>query len=440
MTQMTQMTRDQALDGILDRAPVGLPVGLRRAFWALGVLGLLALFAGLALGRPAWSAQALLVATLVLAGVSQAGIVWSAIIQITNARWGRSFRRLMELGLVGAPLALLGLVVLFATSGAWAPFAHLHLEGGKGVWLSLPFWAVRNLAGVLLLFGLSLVYFYHCVRPDLGLASERGKPYPGWLATRWTRDWLGAEQEIARATRKRDVLAPILCLAYAVVYSLLAFDLVMALDVQWYSTLFGAYHFIGNVYLALAIVILWSVALKRRLGPGEFFSAKHLGILGALLFAFAFLHGDFFWSQFLTIYYGHLPEETEYLVMRTLDPALPYAPLAWAVLVGFFGIPFVTLLFRAVKWVPARLASVAGVVLVSLIGERFLTAAPPLLGLEAGAAAAEMWIPLGLAVLASLGFLGLAGLGVGFLLGRLPAMALSDPLLLESLKDTEDRR
>jgi len=38
-----------------------------------------------------------------------------------------------------------------------------------------------------------------------------------------------------------------------------------------------------------------------------------------LLFAFCLLNIDFFWSQFLTIWYANLPEETFYLIERTID-------------------------------------------------------------------------------------------------------------------------
>ena len=431
--------RDEVVGQVLELGPLGLTPGLRKLFWGLGILGLFAIATGWIVGQPAWSWSALLVATLVVAGVAQVGVIWSAVFEITNARWGRSFRRFLELSLAAAPVALAALVMLMATSAWWAPFAGQHFEGGKGVWLSLPFWAVRNVAGVLLLFVLSFVYLYHCLRPDLGLAASLGKAYPGRLAAWLARGFGEPEVEIAHAARKRAVLAPILCIVYAVVYSMVGFDLVMAMDIWWYSTLFGAYHFIGNVYLGLAVAILMAVFLRTRLKQRRFFSPKHFGIIGSCLFAFCFLMGDFFWSQFLTIYYGDLPEETPYLVMRTMDEAYPYHHLAWAVLIGFFAIPFIALIFRAIKWVPSRLAVIAGVVLLAMIAERFLTAAPPLLQLEEGSGLADLLPPLLLTFLASFGLLALGGLLAGKLAESVPLLPIGDPLLVDSLKDDEER-
>jgi hypothetical protein len=433
------MNRTQVVADVLAQGPIRLSGAMRAVFVVLALAGLGGIASGWIMGRPAWSFEALLVATLVMAGLSQVGIVWSAVIQITNARWGRSYRRIMELTLMGAPVTLAGLVILFATSSQWAPFAGQHLEGGKGLWLSVPFWALRNGIAVAGLFALSGYYLYHCMRPDLGLAKEQGREYPGGLGAWMIREWKGAETEIARSTRIRTWLAPVLCIAYALVYTMVGFDLVMALDVYWYSTLFGAYHFIGNVYMGLAFTILLAAVMRRRIEPEGFFSAKHFGILGAMLFAFCFLLGDFFWSQFLTIYYGNLPEETEYVLLRTMNPDYPWRYLAWATLAGFFGIPFVALLFRAVKWVPARVAPVAILILLAMIAERFLTTAPPILGLEPGAGIWDMLVPLGLALLACLGFVAMGGLFYGWLMKQGPMLPISDPLLMESLKDNEDR-
>ncbi len=432
--------RDEVVRGVLRKGPVELPGGLRKAFWVLGGLGLVSIGLGLAIGRPAWSVVALLVASLVVLGVAQAGVIWSAVFEMTNSRWGRSYRRVLELSLAAAPVGLLGLLVLLATSVWWAPFADLHLHGSKAIWLSLPFWAIRNFVGVAGLFGLSLVYLYHCLRPDVGLAAHRDSPYADGRLARWVgRNFGDPEVEAAHSARRRAVLAPILCIGFAGVYSMVGFDLIMALDVYWYSTLFGAYHFIGDVYLGLAVGILAVVALKGPIGQPRFFSAKHFGIIGSMLFAFCFLMGDFFWSQFLTIHYGNLSEETPYLVLRTVDTDFPYHVLGWAVLIGFFGIPFVTLIFRAVKWVAGRLAVIAGVVVLAMIAEHFLTVAPPLLKLEPGAPAGAMWGPLALTVVGSIGLLALGGLLYARWLPQVPPLPIGDGLLVDSLKDEEER-
>ena len=45
-------------------------------------------------------------------------------------------------------------------------------------------------------------------------------------------------------------------LAFALVLSLIGYDLVMATDPHWYSTLFGAYAFIKAFYIGLGALVM----------------------------------------------------------------------------------------------------------------------------------------------------------------------------------------
>ena len=56
-----------------------------------------------------------------------------------------------------------------------------------------------------------------------------------------------------------------------------------------------------------------------------------------------------------------------------------------------------------------------------------------------GAGLGAMLGPLVLTFLVTGGFIAAGGLLYGWLMGRVPMLPLSDPLLLESLKDTEER-
>ena len=82
-----------------------------------------------------------------------------------------------------------------------------------------------------------------------------------------------------------------------------------------------------------------------------------------------------FWSQYLVIWYGDLPEETEFIAHR-MNGA--WAPLAWTVFALVFVIPFVVLLSRAVKTSPRGLTAIACVGLVGLWLERFILVSPSL--------------------------------------------------------------
>ncbi len=151
--------------------------------------------------------------------------------------------------------------------------------------------------------------------------------------------------------------------------------------------------------------------------------------LGKLTFGFAIFTGYLFYAQLLVIWYGNLPEETKFVILRTkLDP---WKPWAWAVLFMIFVIPFLTLLSRKIKIKRIPMMIITVMVLVGLWMERFLLVVPSLWEARPG-------IPFGmLEVLVSAGFFGLVWLCITVFLSRVPIVPVSDPLFHKFLQQEE---
>ena len=221
------------------------------------------------------------------------------------------------------------------------------------------------------------------------------------------------------------VFSPILGILYALVLTLIGFDLVMSLSPHWHSTLFGAYYFVGSFYSALAALAVLSFFAVRKGDLKEFIQPKHFHDLGKLLLAFCLVTGDFFYSQFLVIWYGNLPFETRYVLLRIRES--PWDLFAWTVLLIAFAMPFAVLLSRKVKTKPLPMMVLGAVILVGMWLERFLLVVPSLWK--------ESAIPLGLTeLLITAGFFGIMGLCVLFFLQRFPVLPVGDPLFRESLR------
>lgn len=367
--------------------------------WVAMALGcacfLWALFSGES--QRAW--QAYLVNLVFWLGVCAGSVTLVAIMNMTSARWGRPLKRLAEAGVAVLPglwILLLGLYLGHGELYCWAR-EPVH---GKELWLSATFVFGRDalLLGVFLAVAWALVQM--SLRGDLEFmsGSEKG------LESRW---------------RWQAVLSPVLGILYGVGMSVLAWDLIMSLDPHWVSTLFGAYYFMGSLYTGIAWIAVLSSLLHKR---GEFqgkLGASQFHDLGKLLLAFCLVTGDFFYSQFLVIWYGNIPEETKYVILRVRT--WPWNPLAWGVLIGCFGIPFVALLSRRLKQKPAMLGALGGLILLGMWFERLLLVAPSV-SLGSG-------LPLGLVELGiALGFLGLVGLLVSRFLSKVPWLPVGDPL------------
>ncbi len=394
-----------------------LPLGARRFLLGLAALGGVAFLIGLALdGTRAW--QALLVNFLFFGGLAQAGVVLSCILQVTSARWGRPLKRIAEATVAFLPVAFVLLLVLLAGTAAWAPWVHHPVEA-KAPWLNIPFFVTRELLAFLVLGGFSLRYVYRSLRPDIGMLHESGERPATGVAARLIAGWRGIDSERAIGQRRQSRWAVAVLVAYGWVFTLIAFDFVMALDPHWFSTLLGGYYFIGNLLIGLAFLAGVTAVGRRRLGIAGYVGRHQLHDLGKLLFGFCILWAYLFWSQYLVIWYGDLAEETEFLYHRMHGA---WQPVAWTVFALAFAVPFVVLLSRAVKtWAPG-LTAVAAVVFAGMWLERFILVAPSLWHGEG--------VPLGLLeVLVTAGVLSLFVVAYTTFLDIFPTLPVSDPRL-----------
>ncbi|RJO65952.1 MAG: hypothetical protein C4523_14790 [Myxococcales bacterium] len=422
------MSREQLIQAVLDATPREAPKSAKAAGLTMVVLGLV----GLGLAATSMKGTlvvALYVSTVLMLGLGVFGAVLSAIFQLTGARWGRSYRRLAEAGVVFMPLGVLLLLVVLATAGRYLPWAHAHhLTGGKHVWLTRPFWDLRVLAFVVVANALGLRFVYLSLRRDFCVAGV-GERFKGKLAAFLSRDIRDPAAETARCEAGLTFLAPIMALAYAFCFTFLAFDLIMALEYDWFSTLFGAWYFIGHLFSGVALLAIVSILLRERLPLAPFMTDLRQRDLATLLFAFVLVNTDFFWSQYLTIWYGNLPEETHYLINRTREGS-PYAPFSNLALYCFFAIPFAALLFRKVKQSGALLPAVAAVVALGVFLARFLEIAPPLLHLEPDAGAGAVAMPLAATLLVYIGCLGAGYLFLQRFLTQAPILPIGDEIFI----------
>jgi|TARA_B100002003_G_scaffold142699_2_gene132087 hypothetical protein len=400
---------------------VGTPVvsdGTRRLYLGAGLVGAAAFLYGVFLGDSIRAWQSLLVNFLFFGGLAQAGVVLSAIMQVTTSRWGRALKRTAEATSAFLPVAFLLLLVLLAGVSAWAPWVHDPVEA-KQAWLNIPFFVTRQILGFLLLSGISLLYVYRSVRPDLGMLDQSGEHTANGFARRLIAGWRGIHEEREIAQRAQSRLAPAVLIAYGWIFTLVAFDFFMSLDPHWFSTLAGGYYFIGNLFIGLAFLAVVAVWARERLQLTEYLGPHQLHDVGKLLFGFCILWAYMFWSQYLVIWFGDLPEETEFIYHR-MNGA--WAPLAWTVFAMAFVIPFVVLLSRAVKTSPRGLTAIACVGLVGMWLERFILVSPSLWHGEG--------VPLGvIELLVTAGVLGLFAWCYTTFLQTLPVLPLADPRL-----------
>ncbi|MEE9213414.1 MAG: hypothetical protein V3U54_01290, partial [Thermodesulfobacteriota bacterium] len=180
----------------------------------------------------AW--QIFLVNFIFWTGISQAGIIISCILRITDARWARPYLRIAESFGAFTLISFILLIVLFLGKDYILPYATHHYHYPKDVWLNINFVMARDIGGFLILIILSMFYLYFSLRQDLGGLQGRLSGLAAWIASGWK-----GEEDKKRCWKNLRKFAPIILGVYALTLSLFAWDLMMSLDPYWLSTLFG---------------------------------------------------------------------------------------------------------------------------------------------------------------------------------------------------------
>jgi hypothetical protein len=406
-------------------SPRPIPRALLGASGGLAVLGVIAFLAGLASDADtAW--RAFHVNYLFFGTLAQGALVVACTFVIVGARWPGPVRRLAEALGAWAPISfVLFLIGFLGRESIYGSWLH-HPPDAKQAWLNPTrlFWMDAAILGALA--ALSIAFLYASLRPTLRGAAESAQGPARALFQRWTAGWRGDEAERERSARRVGVLAPILCLSYAFGWTFLCFDQVMSLNPGWYSNLFGAYFAWGGYLCGVAATAL--VAVLHRSAPGleGEITRDRMHDLGKMIFAFSIFWMYLFFSQYLVIWYGNLPEETGFLqsrlgsqflmdksglgdlfLVQTWDLSFfwqrlqePYAKLSLSVWACCWIVPFWVLLGQRPKRTPAILGTVAAIVVLGFWLERNVLVWPSLVPGDSWAFAGV--IQLGIAA----GFLG----------------------------------
>ncbi|HEY7954709.1 MAG TPA: hypothetical protein VII38_05415 [Polyangia bacterium] len=130
-----------------------------------------------------------------------------------------------------------------------------------------------------------------------------------------------------------------------------AFDWLMALSPDWYSTMYGLYYLSGGFIGSMALLVVLVVFVQRRGFLAEVGTSHFYG-LGRTLFAFLIFWAYIAFFQFLLIWIGNKPLEARWYVERIHDGHRWVSQfLIW----GHFAIPFLLLLSYWVKRRPGTL-------------------------------------------------------------------------------------
>ncbi len=292
-----------------------------------------------------------LINLLFWSGLAVTGPAIAGIMELMEARWSPSVKRLALTTAGFLPVSFVLFLILFNGRATLYPWVTTPLPV-KAAWLNTPLMAARLGVGILALYAVIFAF----VRAGL----REGKADP--------------ETE-RRERRRRATLATTMLFLYVIVVSLFGFDLVMSLDPTWYSGLFGGYFVVSTLYAGFALLAI--LAVRADATGLAVVSPSAIQDVAKLVLATSTLWMYFFWSQYLVIWYGNVPVETKFFLRRFFVD--PWRMLAFVVLTAGWVLPFSYLLKRLTGRPPERHAPL---VVVSFLGlaaiflERVLVVVP----------------------------------------------------------------
>lgn len=290
-------------------------------------------------GSPTWLKRVysnLWINTVFFAGIGLIGVFFFAIQYAAQAGWSAGIKRIPLAFGSWLPIAFVSIVGMYFLAGHdLFHWTHANLYGPEGDEI------IKGKAG----------YFFFPLEGGTFPAFWFGRLvlfFGVWYLLFTKLRKLAYEEDLEGGTErwyKMRKLAAIFLVFFAFSSSMAAWDWVMSIDTHWFSTMFGWYNFASWWVAGLALTTFIVITLKDK-GYLSVVNENHIHDLGKFVFAFSIFWTYIWFSQFLLIYYAHIPEETVYFMDRWKGP---YAGFFYFNLAINFFFPFLMLMTRDSK-------------------------------------------------------------------------------------------
>ena len=410
------MSQEAALRDIAGKLPVCPNARMRQVWIVCMVIGIGA-FAFLFATNPlrAWGSWT--INTLYFLGIAMGGVALACAIRLANGRWGGPIMRIGESLSAYLPFGIATMALLLgAGAHTYLPWIG-RVEPRQVPFLNLPFLWIRTLGGLALFTWLARKLVHASLRADLQALKPFVAPELKALYEKGTANWKGDQAEKDWYRHESAHLAPQLALLFVILFTVMAWDFIMALTPNWVSALFGWWVYAGAFITAIAMICVIAVHVRRKDALEAYITTNMFWDIGKVLFAWCIFWVYLMWSQYLPIWYADMPEETWWVFLRFEDPWRFWAFTAFILV---FIIPFFGMMNKTCKTNPALLFMFTCVTLSGVWVERHVLVMPSL-------NASQVWIGLP-EVLVTAGFVGLFGFAVQRFLAKFPCIKVTDVL------------
>ncbi len=275
---------------------------------------------------------------LIILYLAMGGLTLAALLHLVNAKWRFDVRFISVSFFSLYPLAFVLLLILLW--GGKTTFPWVTSSEHMPFWNNLTFLSIREILGFLVVGALGGTFI------RLQAVAEH-------------------DPESKDAFRNVALLIPFV---YVLFGTMVAWDFEMTLLPNWQSSIYAMYFFVCNfgMFLSFAVTVIYflnkSGALAKPIGEYVY------NYFAQIMLAFTILWTYTFFAQYLIIWYGNLPDETERLFHMQYGY---YGGLFWTFFAMKFVFPFVMLVFPFNRHNPGSILTVAASIMIGTWIERY---------------------------------------------------------------------
>ena len=258
-------------------------------------------------------------------GISHAGTMISAVLRLLKADWRRPITRGAE-AMTAFALMMAGLYPLIHLGRVWKFYWMIPYPNNRFLWPNFQSPLMWDMVAIFTYLIGSLLYLYLALIPDMAMARDHTDGWRYKLYRVLGLGWRGTEAEWHKLHRALGIFSIVIIPVFLSVHSIVSWDFAVTIQPRWHSTVYAPYFVIGAVYSGLSALALILIIVRKTMNLQDFLRDEHFNALGKLIMI-AGLGWVYFWfTGFITEWYGNEPVVRE-LIHDELSGNL--APLFW---------------------------------------------------------------------------------------------------------------
>jgi Ni/Fe-hydrogenase subunit HybB-like protein len=309
-------------------------------------------------------------------GLSQAGIMVTSVLRLTDAEWRRPITRIADAVSLFALFAA-GIFPIIHTGRMWRtlywifPYDFTHQ-----VWPDIRSALVWDPAAIVTYMVGTVASLYLDLLPDMAVTRDYSAGWKRTLYGMLALGWRGTARQWRIQTASARLLPAFMLPVFIFVHSIVSWDLAMALVPGWHTTIFAPYFIMDAIHSGVAAVTTTVIGLMWLLRLQSYIKPRHLDCLGRCLVATGCGWLFFNLVEFYFDVFQRDPLDVAVWNLRTFTG--PYKELLICYVLAGFVIPVPLLLWRRTRLHAGWLFVASALINVALWIERYFLVVTPL--------------------------------------------------------------